>query len=95
MPSPSGQEHAEDAAGLTKRCNRTRRDANAYLTRARANMMLQDYEEAIADTSQAIKLKPNFPAAYRLRSQARRKLGDVEGAHADKQKAQDLEASQF
>jgi len=62
MPCPEGQEHAEDAAGLTKRCNRTRRDANAYLTRARANMMLQDYEEAIADTSQAI-LKPNFPAA--------------------------------
>ena len=71
-------------------------DANAYLTRARANMMLQDYEEAIADASEAIKLKPNFIAAYLLRSHARRQLGDEEGAHADEQKAQDLGgASQF
>lgn len=70
-------------------------DANAYLERARANMMLQDYESAIADASQAIELKPNFAEAYWLRSEARSELGDEEGAHADEQKAQDLEASQF
>lgn len=87
------------AAQMIDRANETLQynpsDANAYLTRARANMMLQDYESAIASSSEAIKLKPNFPAAYLLRSQARRQLGDEEGAIADKQKAQDLDSSQF
>ena len=44
---------------------------------------LGDYQGAISDLNQAIKIKPDFADAYNGRAVAKYKLGDNQGAIAD------------
>ena len=53
-------------------------------------MALGQYEQAEADFTQAILLKPNLAAAYMLRGETRENMGDPEDALADYKTAKDL-----
>jgi tetratricopeptide (TPR) repeat protein len=48
---------------------------------------LKDYQGAIADYNQAIKLKPDFTAAYNNRGASKANLGDNQGAITDLRQA--------
>ena len=50
----------------------------------------ENYAEAIEDYTKAIEIDPNNVFAYRLRADAKRKLGDNEGADEDDRKAEKL-----
>jgi tetratricopeptide (TPR) repeat protein len=50
-------------------------------------MALEDYDRAIEDFTQAIKLDPNFKAAYLQRSAAYRGKNDIRNADADMKRA--------
>ncbi|MBO1350662.1 MAG: tetratricopeptide repeat protein [Hormoscilla sp. GUM202] len=79
--------NASIAAPILDRANQALqqnpKDANAYLERARAKMILQDYEEAIADIDRAIQQNPKDANAYLERAHANMMLQDYEGAIAD------------
>jgi len=66
------------------------KDANAYLERAHANMMLQDYESAIADLDRAIQQNPKDANAYLERASVNMELQDYESAIADASEAIEL-----
>jgi tetratricopeptide (TPR) repeat protein len=66
-------------------------DKTAYIERGRIRLLLKDYKGAIAEVNPLIQQAPNdFPEAYDLRSQAKRKLGDETGATSDREKARML-----
>lgn len=66
-------------------------DRRAHIKRGRVRMQLKDYKGAIAEVNPLIQQAPNeFPEAYDLRSQAKRKLGDEQGANIDQEKARML-----
>ena len=52
-----------------------------------------EYDRAIQDLDQAIKLKPEYSRAFRNRGDAYRKKGDLDHASADYQKALSLNPS--
>ncbi len=57
----------------------------------------KDFEGAIAEFTQAIRLKPNYPKAYYKRALARyqpNEDGEIEGATEDRQKAASLPRKQ-
>jgi tetratricopeptide (TPR) repeat protein len=58
-------------------------DADTYFNQGFAKSNLGDYEGAIADYNQAIKIKPDYATAYNNRGNAKHNLGDCEGAIAD------------
>ena len=64
-----------------------------FHTRGAAKAALGDYDEAIADFSEAIRLKPVYATAYRDRAKAKQALGQNETAEADYEKAKTLEAA--
>jgi tetratricopeptide (TPR) repeat protein len=51
---------------------------------------LGDHKGAISDYDEAIKLKPDDPVAYKLRSDSKNDLGDKAGAVADLEKSSSL-----
>ena len=57
--------------------------AGDYLTRGIARYDRKDYDGAIADYDQAIRLDPKFAIAYNNRGNARKAKGDLDGAIAD------------
>ena len=65
--------------------------AAAYHLRGLAKSNLGDYYGAIADYSQAVKLKPNYAEAYFYRGNAKFMLGDHDGAEADRKRAIELD----
>ncbi len=64
--------------------------APAYNLRGYAHLRLLQFDQAVADCSEAIRLQPNFSNAYENRASARRHLGDNVGAQQDARKVSDL-----
>jgi tetratricopeptide (TPR) repeat protein len=62
-------------------------DADSYNKRGVVEYRLGHYEDAIADFTKAIELKPNFAEAYHNRGNTKHILEDYEGAIADFTKA--------
>jgi tetratricopeptide (TPR) repeat protein len=69
-------------------------DLKTYLKRGRANMILKNYPQALADVSQVIKLdsqiEPKSASAYHLQSQLYQAMGDIAKAKADAKKVEEL-----
>ena len=61
----------------------------AYFHRGVAHAMSRQFDAAVADLSEAIRIRPES-AAYALRALARKELGDAEGAKADQEQATKL-----
>jgi tetratricopeptide (TPR) repeat protein len=64
--------------------------AAAYNLRGYAHLRLHEFDPAVADCSEAIRLQPNFLNAYENRASARRHKGDNVGAQEDARKVTDL-----
>ncbi len=64
--------------------------APAYNLRGYAHLRLLQFDQAVADCSEAIRLQPNFLNAYENRASARRHKGDYAGAQEDARKVADL-----
>jgi tetratricopeptide (TPR) repeat protein len=64
--------------------------APAYNLRGYAHLRLLQFDQAVADCSEAIRLQPNFLNAYENRASARRHKGDNVGAQQDARKVSDL-----
>ena len=65
--------------------------AAAYVTRAYQRNLAEDYDGAIADSSEAIRLNPQTQNAHNNRGVARNAKGDFDGAIADYNEAIRLE----
>jgi len=77
--------HADRAVGLKP-------TAEAYAQRGGVRRQLDQPREAVADLTEAIRLKPDFELAYRERGEAYADLGDDERARRDEQKADEIKA---
>lgn len=65
--------------------------AGNYLGRGDARLALKDYQGAIADYNQVLRLDPETAATtYSKRAVARSRIGDSKGADEDRQKAASL-----
>jgi tetratricopeptide (TPR) repeat protein len=64
--------------------------AHAFYNRARAHRDEDRLARVIDDTTEAIRLNPNFDAAFMLRGDAKRMTGDAKGADADAARAKQL-----
>ena len=73
------------------RLKRGKPSATYFYTRAVAKTGLGDYEDAIEDFSEAIRIKPTDATHYRDRGQAKAALGQHEEAKADLAKAKELD----
>ncbi len=63
----------------------------AYYQRGEILESQGEHQKAIADYDQAISVARDAPYMYRARAMAKEKLGDMEGAHADRLAAAELE----
>ena len=72
------------------RIEKNSNDDVAYWCRGNAYKNLKNYEQAISDYTQAIKLDPNYASAYELRGICYQELGEKEKAEADFVKARKL-----
>ena len=68
-------------------------DAKAYLKRGQINYYRHKFDESIADLTEAIRIDPDNPSAYFLRSEDYRIKGEIEKAEADLSKRKDLLSS--
>ncbi len=59
-------------------------DVNALVERAKIWMYVREYPKALADTNKAIEIEPSLIEALKVRSRAKKKLRDLEGARADR-----------
>jgi len=64
--------------------------APAFNLRGYAHLRLLQFDQAVSDCSEAIRLQPNFLNAYENRASARRHKGDNVGAQQDARKVVDL-----
>ena len=71
-------------------CSPTTPFASFYYSRGHARVELGQYEEAIADYDQAIRLQPDSAPMYINRSNAKAELGQYREAIADLEAALDL-----
>jgi tetratricopeptide (TPR) repeat protein len=63
----------------------------ALVERARAYLALGEIHPALKDSSDAVEHWPNSPEAYRERSRAYAALGHAAAAHADRERARELD----
>jgi tetratricopeptide (TPR) repeat protein len=77
-------------AYFTKAILEDKNNANAYKERASVRNLLGDYQGAMEDYNQAIRINPKDDGAYSLRSFERYNLGDYKGAIDDCNKAIDI-----
>ncbi len=68
--------------------------ASAYNARGYAYLRLLNFNRALIDFSEALRLQPNYVNAYVNRAAARKRLGDATGAAADQRKADGLSATE-
>ena len=68
------------------------RHALALNARGYAQLRLRNYQGAIDDCSQAIRLNPGYANAYLNRSVARSATGDVTGSREDQHRAMELDS---
>lgn len=66
------------------------RQAIAYNARGYVYLRQKNFAGALADFSEAIRLRPDYINAYQNRATARRRLGDEPGAAEDNRKAAEL-----
>jgi lipoprotein NlpI len=66
--------------------------AGSYYNRANAHYDKGEFELAVHDFDQAIRLRPNFPTALNNRGLAKKRMGDDAGGDADIQAAAALKA---
>jgi tetratricopeptide (TPR) repeat protein len=64
--------------------------ADAYLNRGSVYHDKKEYDKAVSDYSEAIRLNPNYALAYGSRAHAYRNQGKLEKAQADFIKAAEL-----
>lgn len=64
----------------------------SVLGRARSRFAQKKYEEAIADLDTLLAGNPNYGTAYYWRSLARKGMGDLEGAAADREVAENFDS---
>jgi tetratricopeptide (TPR) repeat protein len=69
--------------------------AEGYVRRGYTRLNLQDYQGAIADANQAVRLAPNNALGYILRAEIRRFLGDFQAAIVDANQALRLDSNNF
>lgn len=63
----------------------------AYYQRGEILESQGEHQKAIGDYDLAIEVAPDAPYMYRARAMSREKLGDIDGAHADRAIARELE----
>ena len=68
-----------------------KKDAEYYFNQGIVNSHESNYDKAIEDYTQAIKLDPNPAYAYNNRGTVKLKLGDYQGAIKDYDKAIELD----
>ena len=64
--------------------------ALALNARGFAYHLLKDYQKALADFDEAIRLNPKYLNAYQNRAKTRKAAGDAEGSAADEAKVREL-----
>jgi Flp pilus assembly protein TadD len=77
-----------DLVGATADLAKTHRtleqtDADSFFLNGNQMLYLHDFDDAIADYTKAIQLRPDFGLAYQFRGMAKQAKGDMEGAGLD------------
>ncbi len=80
-------DYQQAVRSLTRAIELDPRRAEAYNARGYAYLRLRNLAAAIADFSQAIRLRPGYTNAYQNRAIARRRAGDPKGAADDQRRA--------
>jgi hypothetical protein len=82
-PKPSGTPPSDELKGLDERVRRNTRDAVAFYRRGQFYARYAQFNRAISDFDEAIRLKPDDPEALNNRCWARIMLGDTTKALQD------------
>ena len=66
-------------------------DLGTYINRANAYVRLEQYEKAVEDYDESLKISPEHAGVYSMRSVAHASLGDTAKAETDRTRACELE----
>jgi tetratricopeptide (TPR) repeat protein len=88
------KEYDAAIADFTRSIQLAPNDPQVYADRGLTCFAREEYDKAVEDYTRAIQLNPGYDLAYIYRADAYRKLGKVELAQADEQKAGDIQAAE-